>query len=97
MLTLENFNVLQENLTALCAFFMATRVTNQPLEDPGPKVKFLGVVWLGKTHLIWGILLDKVQQFPTLKNSKRNPNICGILGLLESIHLTFSPAFETII
>ena len=35
------------------------------VEGPGLSVKFLGVVWSGKTKLIPEAVLDKIQAFPT--------------------------------
>ena len=37
------------------------------VQEPGLSVKFLGVIWSGKTKVIPEAVIDKVQAFPTLQ------------------------------
>lgn len=37
------------------------------IQGPGPQVKFLGVIWLGKTEVMPEAVIDKIQAFSVLK------------------------------
>lgn len=38
---------------------------------PGLSVKFLGVVWLGKTKVVPAAVIDKIQAFPIFNTLKQ--------------------------
>ena len=40
-------------------------VNEAKLQGPGLSVKFLGVLWLGKTKVIPNAVIDKIQAYPT--------------------------------
>lgn len=39
-------------------------MNNAKIQGPGLSVKFLGVIWLGKTKVITEAVIDKIQDFP---------------------------------
>lgn len=84
MLTSEDFNVLQESLTTLCAHLweQGRAMDPQKILGPGPVVKFSGVIFLGlgKTCLRPGTVTDKVQQFPTPKIVEEIQTFVGPFG-----------------
>lgn len=45
-------------------------VTLQKIQDPVIAIKFLEVIWVGKTHVVSEAIIDRVQVYPTLKNVK---------------------------
>ena len=55
-------------------------INPQKVQGPGLSVKFLGVVWSGKTKVLPGAVIDKVQAFPVPTTSKQLQEFLGILG-----------------
>ena len=49
------------------------------LQGPGLSVKFLGVVWSGKTKVIPDVVIDKTQVYPTF-TVKQLQTFWGLLG-----------------
>ncbi|XP_052553514.1 uncharacterized protein LOC128087697 [Tympanuchus pallidicinctus] len=59
-------------------------VNLQKVPGPGLSVKFLGVVWSGKTKVLPSAVIDKVQVFPVPTTSKQLQEFLGILGYWRS-------------
>ena len=55
-------------------------VNSNKIQGPGLSVKFLGVVWLGKTKGMCITVIDKIQPFPTLQKLKQLQELLGLLG-----------------
>ena len=55
-------------------------VNSTKVQGPGLSVKFLGVVWLGKTKVIPEAVIDKVQAFPTPTTVASLQEFLGLLG-----------------
>lgn len=53
-------------------------VTLQKIQDPVIAIKFLEVIWVGKTHIVSEAVIDRVQVNPTLKNVKDVQVFMGI-------------------
>ena len=53
----------------------------QKIQGPGTAIKFLGVMWLGKLHIVPEAVIDKVQACPPAKNTKEVQASVGIWGL----------------
>lgn len=53
-------------------------VTLQKIQDPVIAIKFLEVIWVGKTHVVSEAIIDRVQVYPTLKNVKDVQVFMGI-------------------
>ena len=49
------------------------------LQGPGLSVKFLGVVWSGKTKVIPDIVIGKIQAYPTPTTVKQLQMFLGLL------------------
>jgi hypothetical protein len=47
---------------------------------PGYSVRFLGVVWLGKTLVIPNAVIDKIRAFPTAQDKLQLQVLLGLLG-----------------
>ena len=54
------------------------------MQGPGLSVKFLGVVWSGKTKVLPSAVIDKVQAFPVPTTPKQLQEFLGILEYLCS-------------
>ena len=54
------------------------------MQAPGLSVKFLGVVWSGKTKVLPSAVIDKVQAFPVPTTPKQLQEFLGILGYWRS-------------
>lgn len=69
MLTYEELQWLQQHLDILFAHLRARgwAVHPQKIQGLSLAVKFLGVTWLGKMHLMKGTVIGKIQHFPTPK------------------------------
>jgi len=52
----------------------------QKVQGPGPSVKFLEVLWSGKTKVLPSAVIDKVQTFPVPTTPKQLQEFLGILG-----------------
>ena len=50
------------------------------VQGPGLSVKFLGVVWSGKTKVIPEVVMGKVQAFPTPATVAVLQEVLGLLG-----------------
>ena len=69
-------------------------VNEAKLQGRGLSVRFLGVVWSGKTKVIPEAVIDKIQVYPTPSTVKQLQMIWRLLGcwrvfvphLAESIH-----------
>ena len=55
-------------------------VNSTKVQGPGLSVKFLGVVWLGKTKVVPDAVIDKVQAFPTPTTVAVLEEILGVWG-----------------
>ncbi|XP_054543882.1 uncharacterized protein LOC129144682 [Talpa occidentalis] len=55
-------------------------INESKLQGPGLSVKFLGVVWSGKTKVIPEAVIDKVQAYPTPTTVKQLQAFLGLLG-----------------
>ena len=55
-------------------------INPQKVQGPGLSVKFLGVVWSGKTKVLPNAVIDKVQAFPVPMTPKQLQEFLGILG-----------------
>lgn len=53
-------------------------MTLQKIQDPVIAIKFLEVIWVGKTHIVSEGVIDRVQVNPTLKNVKDMQVFMGI-------------------
>lgn len=56
----------------------------QEVQGLGLSVKFLGVVWSGKTKVLPNAVIDKVQAFPVPTTPKQLQGFLGILGYWRS-------------
>ena len=56
------------------------------VQAPGFSVKFLGVVWSGKTKVVPGAVIDKVQAFPTPTTVAVLKEFWGCFGLLCRVY-----------
>ena len=65
----------------------------QKVQGLGLSVKFLGVVWSGKTKVLPSAVIDKVQAFPVPTTPKQLQEFLGI-GILEILYTSFSAAAE---
>uniref|UniRef100_A0A669QJJ3 ribonuclease H n=1 Tax=Phasianus colchicus TaxID=9054 RepID=A0A669QJJ3_PHACC len=59
-------------------------INPQKVQGPGLSVKFLGVVWSGKTKVLPSAVICKVQAFPVPTTSKQLQEFLGILGYWRS-------------
>ena len=59
-------------------------INPQKMQGPGLSVKFLGVVWSGKTKVLSRAVIDKVQVFPVPTTPKQLREFLGILGYWRS-------------
>ena len=59
-------------------------INPQKVQGPGLSVKFLGVVWSGKTKVLPRAIIDKVQAFPVPTTPKQLQEFLGILGYWRS-------------
>ena len=55
-------------------------VNQAKLQGPGLPVKFLGVVWLGKTKVILNVVIGKIQAYLTPNTVKQLQTFGGLLG-----------------
>ena len=55
-------------------------INPKKVQGPGLSVKFLGVVWSGKTKVLPSAVIDKVQTFPVPTTPKQLQEFLGILG-----------------
>lgn len=69
MLTYEELQRLQQYLDILFAHLQARgwAINPQKIQDLSIAVKFLGVTWSVKMHLIQGTVIGKIHHFPTPK------------------------------
>ena len=58
-------------------------VNSTKVQGPGLSVKFLGVIWSGKTKVIPEVVIDKVQAFHHCGSITR---VFGSFGLLEGVY-----------
>ena len=67
MLTYDTVSDLEEAVPRLLQHLQEKgwAVYSPKVQGPGLSVKFLGVVWFGKTRVIPEAIIDKVQSFPT--------------------------------
>ena len=65
-------------------------VNEAKLQRPGLSVKFLGVIWSGKTKVIPDVVIDKIQAYPTPTTVKQLQMFLGLLGYWRvfMLHLT---------
>ena len=54
-------------------------INPQKVQGPGLSVKFLGVVWSGKTKVLPSAVIDKAQAFPDPTTPKQLQEFLGIL------------------
>ena len=59
-------------------------INPQKVQGPGLSVKFLRVVWSGKTEVLPSAVIDKVQVFPVPTTLKQLQEFLGILGYWRS-------------
>ena len=59
---------------------MGWAVNSTKVQGPGLSVKFLGVVWLGKTKVVPKAVTDKVQAFPSPTTMAVLQEFLGLLG-----------------
>jgi len=59
----------------------------QKVQGPWLKVKFLGVVWSGKTKVLRSAIIDKIQMLPVPTKLKQLQEFWGILGYWRSFIL----------
>lgn len=76
MLISNDLVVLQEDIEGLYSHLQAQgwAINPQKIQGPGPAIKFLRVTWLDKTHLIPGVVVDKI---PCAKDVKINAGFSG--------------------
>ena len=55
-------------------------VSSTKVQGPGLSVKFLGIIWSGKTKVIPEAVIDKVQVFPTPTTVALLQEFLGFLG-----------------
>lgn len=72
MLTSDSLSALEAAAPALVAYLQKCGwiINSNKVQKPGLSVKFLGVVWSGRTQLIPDVVTDKIQAFPTLTTVK---------------------------
>ena len=68
-------------------------VKEAKLQRPGLPVKFLGIVWLGKTEIIPHVVIDKIQAYRTLTTVKELQTFWGLLGYWR----VFVPHFTQVV
>lgn len=98
MLTFEDLSLLHQHLDALGNLLQSRAWATNPQNMQGPElsVKVLGVTWLGKTCLISGAVIDKIQ-FSVLRTVKLLQSFLGPLMVLTGFYSTFSSMFVSTI
>ena len=69
-------------------------VKEAKLQRPGLPVKFLGIVWLGKTEIIPHVVIDKIQAYRTLTTVKELQTFWGPLGHWRAFLPHFAQVFH---
>lgn len=81
MLTPESFQLMK------CILHLAVSVGEQKMgsqckvQDSGLSVKYLEVIWSGKTKVILSAIIDKVQGYPHPTTLKQLQIFVGLLGI----------------
>ena len=81
--SLEAVGQAADSLTA-CLQRRGWAINPQKVQGPGLSVRFLGVVWSGKTKVLPSAVIDKVQAFPVPTTSKQLQEFLGVLGYWRS-------------
>ena len=84
LLTSDSLRV-REGSAVVSPEVMWLAVNETKLKGPRLSVRFLGVIWLGKTKIIPDSVIDKMQAYPTPTIVKQLQTFWGLLGVLESI------------
>lgn len=65
-------------------------VNEDKVQGPGYSVKFLGVVWLGKTKELPEAVIDKIQQYPDPETVRQLQSYVGLLWYWKCLSLTLT-------
>lgn len=57
----------------------------QRIQGSGTAIKFLGVILLGRTYIVLGSVIDKVQAYPILQKMKEMLAFVGVLGFWRTV------------
>uniref|UniRef100_A0A669QJR9 ribonuclease H n=1 Tax=Phasianus colchicus TaxID=9054 RepID=A0A669QJR9_PHACC len=82
LLTSDSLEAVGQAADSLTAYLQQRgwAINPQKVQGPGLSVKFLGVVWSGKTRVLPSAVIDEVQAFPVPTSSKQLQEFLGILG-----------------
>ena len=82
MLTSDSTEALEKTVPSLVTYLQEKgwAINPQKVQGPGLSVKFLGVVWSGKTEVSPSAIIDKIQAFPVPMKPKQLKEFLGILG-----------------
>ena len=99
MLTSDSLSDLKGGVAGLLQHLQEKGWTVNCIKDQGLdlSVKFLGVVWLGKTKVVPEAVTDKVQAFPTPINCGSITRVSGSFGLLEIVYPALGTNSEALI
>ena len=86
MLTSDSIEALEKTVPSLITYLQEKgwAINPQKVQGPGLSVKFLGVVWSGKTKVLPSAIIDKIQAFPVPTKPKQLQEFLGILGYWRS-------------
>ena len=98
MLTYESLSDLEGEVPRLLQHLQekGRAVNSTKVQGPCLSVKFLGVVWSGKTKVVPEAVIDKVQAFLT-PTSVAVLQVFGSFGLMESVYPTLGTKSEALI
>ena len=82
MLTSNSLTELKHTVLQLLAHLQSWgwAVNSNKIQGPGLSVKFLGVVWSGKTKVMPAAMIDKIKAFPISQKPKQLQEFLGLLG-----------------
>ena len=86
LLTSDSLEAVGQVADSLTAYLQQRgwAINPQKVQGPGLSVRFLGVVWSGKTKVLPSAVIDKVQAFPVPTTSKQLQKFLGVLGYRRS-------------
>lgn len=79
-------NALEKAVPSLTTYLQEERIGYKPTESTKTtaSVKFLGVIWSGKTKVLLRVITDKVQAFPVPMTPKKLQEFLSILKYWQS-------------